>query len=158
MGVPSALIELLRAYDPAVRTLAVGLRAMVLEEVAPAHEYIFPMRSKLVLLYGSSERVIADGICSIAVFRRHATLVFVNGVDLTDPYGMLKGRGKMMRHIRVDQPADFDRLELRAYLRQARTLAGLKRARHSRPGATVTRIKSAATRSPTVRTKLPRLF
>ena len=39
----------------------------------PASEYIFEMRSKVVLLYGTTERVIKDCICSIHVFVKHAT-------------------------------------------------------------------------------------
>ena len=34
------------------------------------------MRSKVVFLYGATERVIDDGICSISVYRRHVNLGF----------------------------------------------------------------------------------
>jgi hypothetical protein len=58
---PRELLEFLHRYDPAVRSLALGVRTVVHEEMAPCHEYIFAMRSKVVLLYGVTERVIEDG-------------------------------------------------------------------------------------------------
>ena len=66
-------------------TLALGLREVVYQELAPCHEYIFEMRSKVVLLYGATERVIAHGICNINVFARHVLLGFPRGTDLDDP-------------------------------------------------------------------------
>src|SRR5207237_63469 len=107
-------------YDPPVQSLALGLRRLVLQEMTPCHEYIFDMRSKVVLLYGTSERVLADCVCSIAVFRRHATLMFHRGVDLADTFGMLQGTGKAMRHIQFRHLSELDRPEIRGYLKQAR--------------------------------------
>src|SRR5438045_5736949 len=68
---PPELLEFLYRYDPGIQSLALGLRRVIHEEMAPCHEYIFEMRSKVVLLYGATERVIATGICNIGVFARH---------------------------------------------------------------------------------------
>ena len=91
---PRELLEFLDRYDPGIQSLALGLRKVVHEEMAPCHEYIFEMRSKVVLLYGATERVIADGICNINVFARHVLLGFPRGTDLDDPAGVLQGAGK----------------------------------------------------------------
>jgi uncharacterized protein DUF1801 len=152
---PDALLDLLYRYDPPVRSLGLGLRDLVLNELSPSHEYVFSMRSKLVLIYGSSERVLADAVCSISLFRQHVTLVFHHGVDLDDTYAMLRGSGKAIRHIRVERPEDLTRPELKAYLRQARQLSDLRPARHSRPTTVVTRFKSSSTAK---RERFPRLF
>jgi hypothetical protein len=120
---PTELRVFLSRYEEAVASLALGLRAVVLHELAPCHEYIFEMRSKVVLLYGASERVMADGICNIGVFRQHVTLTFVEGVDLEDPGRLLRGAGATMRHVRITSAADLERPELRTFLRQARALA-----------------------------------
>jgi hypothetical protein len=98
-GPPRKLLEFLHRYDPQVRSLALGLRLVVHEEMAPCHEYIFAMRSKVVLLYGATERVIDDGICHINVFVRHINLGFSRGTELDDPGGVLRGTGKAIRHI-----------------------------------------------------------
>jgi len=121
---PAELIDFLARYEPAIRSLAIGLRQIVLETVAPCHEYIFTMRSKVMLLYGATSHVMADGICQIAVFRHHVTLVFPEGIDLDDPGQLLRGSGTTMRHIRMMASDDLDRPETRALLRQARPLAG----------------------------------
>ena len=152
---PRQLVESLYRYDPAVQALALKLRDLILKELAPSHEYVLSMQSKVVLLYGSSTRVLADCICSIALARQHATLLFHRGVDLTDKYGWLRGSGKAMRHVRIEQPADVDRPELKAYLRQARTRSGLKRLTGSDAKLT-TRFKSSQPAAR--RSDLPRMF
>jgi hypothetical protein len=138
---PGELLEFLRRYDPAVQSLALGLRKVTLEEMAPCHEYIFEMRSKVVLLYGPTRRAIADGICYINVFAKHVNLGFPRGTDLDDPAGILQGSGKAMRHTRLKKLTDLDRPEIRAYLRQARKHAGLGPRRQKTAAEVVTRVK-----------------
>jgi hypothetical protein len=145
---PKELGQFLTRYDEAVRSLTLRLRAIVLQELAPCHEYIFEMRSKVVLLYGASEQVISDGICSIGVFRRHVTLTFVEGVDLQDPDHLLLGAGKTMRHIRIVSSAELGRGELREFLVQARTLAGLPPRRGDARAEVMTRVKPRSARRP----------
>lgn len=65
---PRDLLVFLARYDETVQALALNVRDVVARELAPCHEYIFEMRSKVVLLYGASARVISDGICSVGVF------------------------------------------------------------------------------------------
>jgi len=137
---PPELIEFLYRYDPAVQSLALGLRQVIHQEMAPCHEYIFEMRSKVVLLFSKTERVIADGVCSIGVFPKHVTLGFPGGTDLADPGKILQGTGKTMRHIRLKKLSDLDRPEIRAFLRQTRKHAGLAR-RRKVTDEVVTRVK-----------------
>lgn len=151
-GPPRELLEFLDRYDPQVRSLALGLRAVVHEEMAPCHEYIFAMRSKVVLLYGATERVIDDGICHINVFDRHTNLGFSRGTELDDPRRVLRGTGKAMRHITLKTRSDLNRPEIRAYLRQARRHAGLTLRRHHAAEKVVTRVKP---KSPTRQTPWP---
>jgi hypothetical protein len=55
--------------------------------------------------------------------------------------GFCKGTGKGMRHVRLHTLSDLDRVEIRAFLRQARKRAGLKRRRHPTAAEMVTRVK-----------------
>ena len=144
---PRELLEFLYRYDRGVQTLALGLRKVIHEEMAPCHEYIFAMRSKVVLLYGSTEHVIADGICNIGVFRKHVTLGFTRGADLKGPARILQGSGKLMRHITVKKLSELDRPEIRAFLRQARRHAGLKRRNPPTPAEVLTRVKPTQPKS-----------
>jgi hypothetical protein len=141
MKVPPELIEFLRRYDGRIQSLALGLRKVIHEELAPCHEYIFEMRSKVVLLYGATDHVIRDGICNIGVFARHVTLGFPHGVELRDPANVLGGAGKGMRHLRIAKLSDLDDPALRPLLRQARTLSGMKRRRAGVSANVVTRVK-----------------
>jgi Domain of unknown function (DU1801) len=139
---PSELLEFLFPHDAAIQSLALGLRKVVLEEMCPCHEYIFSMRSKVVLLYGATGKVIKDNICAISVLRKHVNLGFRRGADLKDARGVLQGTGKTWRHISLKSLSELDRPEIRAYLREARKRAGLTRPRHRTPDDVVTRVKA----------------
>jgi hypothetical protein len=138
-------MEFLLPYEAAIQSLALGLRQVVLEEMSPCHEYIFSMRSKVVLLYGASEKVIKDNVCAINVLTRHVNLGFHHGADLKDDRRVLQGTGKTWRHIRLKSLSELDRPEIRACLRQARKRAGLKRPRTRTPADVVTRVKAKST-------------
>jgi hypothetical protein len=95
---PSDLIQFLKPYDPAIRKLALQVRAVVLEELAPCHENIYDAYSAVAIGYGSSDRL-RDGICHVAVFTKHVNLGFNQGVLLKDPDGVLQGAGKQIREL-----------------------------------------------------------
>jgi uncharacterized protein DUF1801 len=138
---PRELVDFLRRYEPPVPSLALALREIVHDELTPCHEYIFDMRSKLVLLYSTTPRVMADGICHFAMNTQHITLGFMQGADMDDTPGLLRGSGKTMRHIRIEGASDLAHPALRAYLRQARTLAGMKRKQPGDARRITTKIK-----------------
>jgi len=138
---PPELVEWLHRYDPAVQSLALSLRRVVLEEMAPCHEYVFAMRSAVVLLYGPTEHVMRDGICHISVLAKHVNLQFRRGIDLRDKYRVLRGTGKAMRHLTLNKLSELDRPEIREYLREARRNAGLRRSRPPTVTDVITRVK-----------------
>jgi hypothetical protein len=140
---PRDLFLFLRRHDPAVKALTLGLRDIVIAEIAPCHEYIYSMKWKVVLFYGATERVMDDGVCAIFVFRKSINLGFPRGVDLDDPRGALAGSGVGWRHISVKTAADLDRPEIPGFLRKARENAGPVRARRRGEPAVVTRVKMA---------------
>ena len=140
---PAELIGFLGKYDPSTHSLALGLRQVVLDAIGPCHEYIFQMRSKVMLLYSATARSMADGVCQIAIFRHHVTLVFPDGIDLEDPMRVLHGTGRTMRHVRVMARSDLARPELRGLLRQARALVGLAEEPRRGRREVVTRVKTS---------------
>ena len=142
---PGELLEFVSRYDAAIQSLILGLRRMLLQEIEPCHEYVLAMPSKTVLLYGVTDRVLADCVCGIAPYRRHVNLMFYRGAELPDPGGRLAGDGKRMRHMTLKRLADLDRPEIRAYVRRARKHA-IARAAPSRVlTESVTRVKRANT-------------
>ncbi len=64
-----------------------------------------------MLLCSATARSMAEGICQIAIFRHHVTLVFPDGIDLEDSTRVLRGTGKTMRHVRAEAWSDLARPE-----------------------------------------------
>jgi hypothetical protein len=119
---PPALIKFLKPYDHEIQDLALRLRALVLEEMAPCYENIYDAYSAVAIGYGTSDRL-KDGIFHIAVYSKHVNLGFNDGATLDDPKGILKGTGAQIRHITIKTPDDIRRPEIRAYVRRARKSA-----------------------------------
>ena len=119
---PPALRKFLEPYDREVRDLALKLRALVIEEMAPCYENIYDAYSAVAIGYGTSERL-SDGVCHIAVYSKHVNLGFNDGATLADPKKILKGIGKSIRHITIKKTSDLARPEIRSYLRRARKAA-----------------------------------
>ena len=119
---PPALIKFLKPYDREIRELALELRGMLLEEIAPCYENIYDAYSAVAIGYGTSDRL-SDGIFHIAVYSNHVNLGFNEGATLDDPKGILLGKGNRIRHLTIKSPADLARPEIRAYIRRARKQA-----------------------------------
>lgn len=117
-----ALIKFLKPYDREIQDLALRLRALVLEEMAPCYENIYDAYSAVAIGFGTSDRL-SDGVFHIAVYSRHVNLGFNDGATLDDPKGILQGAGNRIRHITVKTPEDIKRPEIRAYIRRARKKA-----------------------------------
>src|SRR5712691_13313367 len=113
---PPELIKFLKPYDRAIQDLALSLRSLVLEEMAPCHENIYDAYSAVAIGYGWSDRL-RDGVFHIAVYTNHVNLGFNYGATLDDPDGILEGSGKQIRHVSVRTPADLARPEIRKYVR-----------------------------------------
>lgn len=120
--VPTDLIKFLKPYERSVRDLALGLRLLVLEEMAPCFENIYDAYSAVAIGYGFSGRL-SDGVVHIAVYSKHVNLGFNDGASLADPKGILKGTGNRIRHITIRTDADLAKPELRSYVRRARKVA-----------------------------------
>jgi hypothetical protein len=119
---PPALIKFLQPYDREIRDLALKLRTLVLEEMAPCYENIYDAYSAVAIGYGTSDRL-SDGIFHIAVYAKGVNLGFNDGANLDDPKGILEGSGNRIRHIKIRAPEDITRPQLRAYIRRARKQA-----------------------------------
>lgn len=119
---PAELIKFLRPYNRAIQKLALDLRALVLEEMAPCHENIYDAYSAVAMGYGPTDRL-SDGIFHIAIYAKGVNLGFNHGAALADPAGILEGAGKQIRHIKIRTPSDLERSEVRAYMRRAHQLA-----------------------------------
>ena len=115
---PAALVKFLKPYDPAIRELALKLRALVLDEMAPCYENIYDAYSAVAIGYGWSERL-RDGVFHLAVYTNYVNLGFNFGASLPDPLKILEGKGNQIRHISIPDAAALERPQVRAYIRRA---------------------------------------
>jgi hypothetical protein len=119
---PRQLLKFLKPYDKATRDLALHLRELLLNEIAPCYENIYDAYSAVAIGYGTSQKL-GDGIFHIAVYAKGANLGFNDGANLDDPKGILEGSGNRIRHIKIRKPEDLKHADLRAYIRRARKKA-----------------------------------
>lgn len=78
-----------------------------------------------------SERVMYGGLmfsaptpfCGVFAYSEHVSLEFVNGCELDDPHGVLEGKGKLRRHIKIRAAAEIAAKHLSEYLEQAYALS-----------------------------------
>jgi hypothetical protein len=144
---PRDIAEAIRRYDEDVQQLALELRGIVHDELTPCHEYMLDMKSRVVLLYSRTDKVIADGLCHLGLNARHVTLAFMNGVEMKNTGDLLRGAGKVMRHLRISSREDLRRPELREFLRQQRKLAGMPRKKPGAPIDITRKLKPGSTSS-----------
>jgi hypothetical protein len=119
---PAQLVKFLKPYDRAIQKLALNLRLLILEEMAPCYENIYDAYSAVAIGYGTSDRL-KDGIFHIAVYAKGVNLGFNHGAALADPLGILEGKGNQIRHIKIRTEEDLVRPEIRAYVRRAKEVA-----------------------------------
>ena len=106
---------------PTLRPVFAAVRE-IMRESAP--------RAKEVLSYNIPMWVGNHHIAFIGSAKNDVKLGFVNGLKLEDKYTLLKGRGKVSRHLVLKSLDDVRKTVLRYYIRQAMKLdAEAKRVR-----------------------------
>jgi hypothetical protein len=110
-------------YAPDIRALAREALAKMRELLPGAVELVYDNYNALVIGFGPTERA-SDAVFSIALYPRWITLFFLNGVGLPDPHKLLKGSGKQVRQIRLEDAEDLDTPEIQALMQHALKRAG----------------------------------
>ena len=103
-------------YQPEVQTLAREARTLILELMPNTIELIDP--SANLIAYGL-DRGYKGLICGITLFKTYVNIMLAQGASLPDPHGLLKGTGKLARHIKVTQTTDLTSPAIRALLEAA---------------------------------------
>ena len=70
--------------------------------------------------YGGILFASRTGFCGVFVYTNHVTLEFGDGSTLPDPHGVLAGKGKLRRHIRIDSEHDLEAKKVGDYINAAR--------------------------------------
>lgn len=81
-------------------------------------ELIYDNYNALVFAFGPSERS-SEAVVSLAAYPRWVTLFFANGASLSDPLGVLVGRGSRVRGVRLAGAVDISDPAVLALIAQA---------------------------------------
>jgi hypothetical protein len=103
----SQLDAFLDKYTPALAALARACLKKMRARLPGAVQLVYDNYNALVIGFGPSERA-SEAIFSIALYPRWVTLFFLRGAGLPDPRRLLKGSGKVVRHIVLASAADLD--------------------------------------------------
>ncbi len=108
----SQLDDLLDKYTPEVAAAARQCLKKIRARLPGATQLVYDTYNALGVGFGPSEKA-SDVIFSIVLYPRYVTLFFLQGVGLPDPERLLQGDGKVVRHIKLESPADLDKPAIR---------------------------------------------
>lgn len=95
------LKEFLIPYDAPIRELTVKLRDYITNLVPEANELIWDNYNAVAIAYSKSEKL-KDAFCHLAVYSKHVNFGFNRGTELTKHVIKLEGKGKFIRHVKID--------------------------------------------------------
>ncbi|HEY1859462.1 MAG TPA: DUF1801 domain-containing protein [Gemmataceae bacterium] len=150
---PPDLIRFLSAYPPFVAELFLSVRAVVLTCAPTANEIIVDAYSAVATGYTFTERF-KEAFCHIAAYSTYVNLGFSRGTELADPRHVLKGTGKLTRHIRIAELDDLQAPHIKRFLgaaiAKARAQVEMPHGEPDEPWSKVTRIDAQQRRPPRI--------
>lgn len=81
------------------------LRSFIFELYPDCNETLYHTHA-LTSVFTISEKL-SDGFCHIPIYTNHLNLGFNKGSLLNDPNKLLKGTGKLIRHIPIKKTSDY---------------------------------------------------
>ena len=117
-SVERQVVGFIDRFTPDVARAAKAARAKVRRLLPGAFELVYDNYNALALAFGPSERT-ADVILSIALYPRWVSLFFARGAKLGDPSGILRGSGKLFRHVVLQPVGVLDSVPVRALIKAA---------------------------------------
>jgi hypothetical protein len=106
-------------YTPEVCALAQAALAKMRTRLPGAIELVYDNYNALAIGFGPTERA-SDIIFSIALYPRWVSLFFAQDApSLPDPEKLLKGSGKVFRHIVLKDAADLDKPAIQTLIAHA---------------------------------------
>lgn len=114
------LAEFMAKYDPEIAKLARAALVRLRRRLPGAVELVYDNYNGLVIGFSPTERA-SDAIISVALYPRWVNLFFLEGAHLSDPQRALKGDGKLVRSVKLEDAATVDKPEIAALIAQAVT-------------------------------------
>ncbi|WP_296385214.1 DUF1801 domain-containing protein [Winogradskyella sp.] len=107
----------LKYKDQELIDLYLELRTFLLDVYPQATELLYHTHA-LTSVYSLSEKL-GDSFCMIPIYTNHLNLGFNKGALLPDPRKLLKGSGKLIRHIPITNSEDFDNEDVKNLIKAA---------------------------------------
>ena len=133
-------LKLLGRYSDTVRKLALATRKMILENAPDAGEFVYEVYT-IADHFAFTERP-SDAFVFTTTHANWVNLGFNFGAVLADPRGLLRGDGKMIRHVRVAKDADLEQPGVRELVRAAIAEAERPEGKRAKAGTVVKRAQS----------------
>lgn len=124
-------LNALKHKDQGLINLYLALRGFLLDLYPDATELLYHTHA-LTSVYSLSEKL-GDGFCMVPIYTNHLNLGFHKGTLLPDPKHLLKGTGKLIRHIPVTKIEDFNNDAVKALIKAAIKLAKAESKSHKEP-------------------------
>jgi hypothetical protein len=105
-------------YTPEVGAVAHAALAKLRARAPGAVELVYDGYNALAIGFSPTERA-ADVIMSIALYPRWVNLFFLHGADLADPRQLLKGSGKSIRHLVLEDATTLDKPAVKQLMKEA---------------------------------------
>lgn len=112
------LKKFLLPYDESIQDLFLELRAFLLDIIPDTNELIWDNYNAVAVAYSKSEQL-KDAFCHIAVYAKHVNFGFNRGAELSKTAIKLEGKGKLIRHIKVETMAAFPKQEIKKMIYEA---------------------------------------
>jgi hypothetical protein len=118
------LSRFIAKYTPEIAVQAHAILAKMQKVLPGSVELVYDNYNALAIGLGPSERA-SEAVFSIALYPRWISLFFLQAAGLPDPKKLLKGNGKVARHIVLETPATLDDPAVRALMKQAMKIAAV---------------------------------
>jgi hypothetical protein len=116
------LASFIAKYDPEVARVAEEVLDKMRIHFPTALELVYDNYNALAIGFVPSERT-SDAIFSIVLYPKWVTLFFLQAKGLSDPSGILRGSGKVVRHIVLPSQELLEDPAVQDLMRQAQDLA-----------------------------------
>lgn len=103
----AALNGFLEKFDPDIAAEARACMQRLRDRLLMADAMIYDNWNGLVMGFSPNDRP-SDAVLSILAVADHITLCFLQGARMEDPYGLLRGGGSTVRHVRLTGAAMLD--------------------------------------------------
>jgi len=137
-------LKLLQRNGEGIQELALAARKLILEEAPEAGEFVYEVYT-IADHFSFTERP-SDAFVFTTTHANWVNLGFNFGSVLPDPKELLRGDGKLIRHIRIAKAADLDAPGVRELVRAAMKEAERPEGRRGKPGTIVRRAQLAKRR------------